>query len=88
MRISLFHNKSSDNIKGKTNFPQVKGEYILSPGDEVSLGSQMTAGDEGWDQSSKLQQFAEQQEQENIALKKEVERLKKRTGNGERKNKR
>ena len=78
MRISGFQKKASHSSgRLKSGGDKTGKNYILSLKDEVSIGGEDARCDEGWKNSSKLQEFAEQQKQENISLRKEVERLKK-----------
>jgi len=78
MKISnLKAGKRGDAIKTKGISLKTGDDYKLSVKDEVSIGKEDTRNEEEWELSSRLQQFAEEQKQENIALKKEVERLKK-----------
>ncbi len=78
MKISNFNpNTTGDAINAKGIPVKTEDDYKLSVKDEISIGKEDTRSEEGWELSSRLQQFAEEQKQENIALKQEVERLKK-----------
>jgi len=69
--IGEFHLRGNNALK-KTE--TVKNDrYILSTHDEVTKEPN---GDKYWDNYSRLQQFAEQQQRENQSLKQEIERVK------------
>lgn len=69
--IGEFHLREHNALK-KTETIKTNS-YVLSPHDEVTKEPD---GDKYWDNYSRLQHFAEQQQRENQSLKQEIERLK------------